>query len=219
MKDTKKTQCRYKAEDEDLLSVIVPVYNTEHYIGRCIESILASTYKKLELILVDDGSSDKSLAVCQSYEKQDKRVRLFRKANGGMSSARNVGMDAMRGRYLAFVDSDDYIDEKMYEALISILHKEDVLVAECAWLEFDERGNEKRGRLERFGRMPLRKVRKGMLNDGRYTGGGISGIASSITRAFPSFRARRHGSTRSCASGRTSISSSGYMRVQKASFS
>lgn len=93
----------------DLVSVIVPVYNAAQYLPRCVESILCQSYQNLELILVDDGSSDKSLDICQEYARSDARVKVIRKENSGVSSARNCGMDAAAGEWISFVDADDYV--------------------------------------------------------------------------------------------------------------
>lgn len=92
------------------ISVIVPVYKVEKYIGECINSILAQTFKDFELILVDDGSPDKSGEICDSYAKKDNRIKVFHKKNGGVSSARNFGIDKAVGKWLSFIDSDDTID-------------------------------------------------------------------------------------------------------------
>lgn len=91
------------------ISVIVPVYKVEKYIGECINSILAQTFKDFELILVDDGSPDKSGEICDSYAKKDNRIKIFHKKNGGVSSARNFGIDKAVGEWLCFIDSDDTI--------------------------------------------------------------------------------------------------------------
>ena len=93
------------------ISVIVPVYNTEKYLRRCIDSVLAQTYADFELLLIDDGSKDKSGEICDEYAQKDARVRVFHMENGGVSSARNLGLDNARGEWVAFVDSDDYIEE------------------------------------------------------------------------------------------------------------
>lgn len=156
----------------ELLSIIVPVYNAECYLNRCVDSILASTYEEIEVLLIDDGSTDNSLDICRLYEENDKRVRVLHKENGGMCSARNFGMEHMHGRYLAFVDNDDYIDATMYEKLISLLRNEDVLAAECSWIEFDTNGNEKPGYLKRFGKISLSKVRGRLFEDSRSVGAG-----------------------------------------------
>lgn len=101
-----------------LISVIVPVYNVERYLNQCIDSILAQTYKDFELILVDDGSKDKSGEICDEYVKKDSRIRVFHKKNGGVSSARNYGIDNAQGTYICFVDSDDWVDETYLEDML-----------------------------------------------------------------------------------------------------
>ena len=95
----------------------MPVYNTEKYLRRCVDSILAQTFTDFELLLINDGSTDSSGAICDEYTQKDSRVRVFHKENGGVSSARNIGLDNAKGEYIAFVDSDDYIDNRMYECL------------------------------------------------------------------------------------------------------
>lgn len=100
------------------ISVIVPVYNVEKWLQRCIDSILGQTYKDFELILVDDGSSDNSGAICDDYAKKDGRIKVIHKDNGGVSSARNVGIDSSAGEYIMFVDSDDSIDSAMLENML-----------------------------------------------------------------------------------------------------
>lgn len=92
------------------ISIVVPVYNAEKSICRCIDSILSQTFSDFELLLIDDGSKDKSGVICDDYSEKDKRVRVFHKENGGVSSARNVGLDKAKGEYLCFCDSDDYVD-------------------------------------------------------------------------------------------------------------
>lgn len=98
------------------ISVIVPVFNVETYLPRCIESILAQTFTDFELLLIDDGSPDASGIICDEYAAKDGRVRVFHKENGGVSSARNVGLDQARGTWIAFVDADDWIDKETLEA-------------------------------------------------------------------------------------------------------
>ena len=99
---------------DDLISVIVPVYNVEEYLDRCIESIVNQTYKNLEILLIDDGSTDNSYNICDKWAKKDNRIKVVHKENGGVSSARNVGLDVATGDYIGFVDSDDYISIDMY---------------------------------------------------------------------------------------------------------
>lgn len=100
------------------ISVIVPVFNAEATLDRCLQSIVSQTYKNLEIILINDGSEDKSLDICRAWEKQDNRIVLFNQKNNGVSSARNLGIDKATGDYVAFVDSDDWIAPNMYEKLI-----------------------------------------------------------------------------------------------------
>ena len=114
-----------------LISVIVPVYNASKYLNRCIDSILGQTYTNLEVILVDDGSTDESPAICDSYGEKDNRVKVVHKENGGVSSARNAGLKVASGEYVAFVDCDDSIDKNMYELLAGIMERENVDLAIC----------------------------------------------------------------------------------------
>ncbi len=122
------------------VSVIVPVYNMEKYLERCVDSILAQTYANLEVILVDDGSADSSGAICDSYAERDNRIRVVHKANSGLSSARNAGLDIALGDYIGFVDSDDYISPEMYQLLASALDKSDCEIANVMYVRVDENG-------------------------------------------------------------------------------
>lgn len=129
-------------KDNPLLSVIVPVYNIKReYLERCITSICNQTYKNLEILLVDDGSTDGSGAVCDEFAQQDDRIRVFHKENGGSSSARNVGLKNATGEYLGFIDSDDYIEPDMYELLANAIQKHQVKMAQISRDEIDEDGN------------------------------------------------------------------------------
>lgn len=116
-----------------MISVIVPVYKAEKYLERCVNSILNQTYRDLELILVDDGSPDGSPELCDRFAQQDSRVRVIHKENGGVSTARNAGLEAARGEYIAFVDSDDWIEPYMYETMLSAAQKHncDVVMCDC----------------------------------------------------------------------------------------
>ena len=109
-----------------LISIIVPVYNAEKYLSRCVGSILEQTFKDFELILVDDGSSDNSGALCDKYALKDKRIRVISKENGGVSSARNMGLDIAKGKYVTFIDSDDWVDKNYLKALLEPMEKYDV---------------------------------------------------------------------------------------------
>lgn len=127
--------------DQPLISVIVPVYNTKVFLPRCVDSILAQTYRRLEILLIDDGSTDGTGEVCDTYVAKDSRIAVFHKENGGSSSARNLGMQKARGDLIGFVDSDDYIAPDMYEKLWNGLQKYDTSVAQIGRDEVDEQGN------------------------------------------------------------------------------
>ena len=104
-----------------MISVIIPVYNKEEYLRQCVDSVLAQSCRDLEILLVDDGSTDESLSICRAYEKEDSRVRVIEKENGGASSARNLGIEEAKGEYIGFVDADDWIEPGMYETLQAFL--------------------------------------------------------------------------------------------------
>lgn len=114
-----------------VISVIVPIYNVEKYLPRCIESILNQSFKEFELILVDDGSSDNSGKICDIYAEKDERVKVIHKENGGVSSARNVGIKAVNGEYIGFVDPDDYIDREMYKNLYELCENNNCDIGIC----------------------------------------------------------------------------------------
>ena len=103
----------------DLISIIVPIYNAEKYIDDCIKSILNQTYSRFELILIDDGSSDRSLEICNNWKRKDERIHVYSQKNGGASAARNFGLKVMQGDYVVFVDSDDWVSPKYIEFLYS----------------------------------------------------------------------------------------------------
>lgn len=100
------------------LSIILPVYNSERYVGRCIDSVLAQTMRDLELLVIDDGSSDSSGLICEEYAGKDQRVRVIHQQNAGVSAARNAGIDSAAGAYIGFVDSDDWVEPEMFERLL-----------------------------------------------------------------------------------------------------
>lgn len=113
------------------LSIIVPVYNVEKYLPKCIESILQQSFRDFELILVNDGSTDKSGDICKNFKEKDSRIVILQKENGGLSSARNAGLDYANGEYIAFVDSDDWIAASMYSSMVLIMEQESVDIVVC----------------------------------------------------------------------------------------
>ena len=114
-----------------MISIIVPVYKVEAYLDKCISSIIAQTYKDIEIILVDDGSPDRCGAICDSYAAKESRIRVFHTENGGLSAARNVGIDNANGEYLGFVDSDDWIEPDMYQVLFDTLLENSADISAC----------------------------------------------------------------------------------------
>lgn len=115
------------------ISVIIPVYNIEAYIAQCIESVINQTYKKLEIILVDDGSTDSSGDICDKYASQDNRISVIHKKNGGLSDARNVAIDKASGNYILFIDGDDYIHHYTIEVLVSTARQYNSEVTTCGY--------------------------------------------------------------------------------------
>lgn len=121
-----------------MISVIVPVYNVEKYLERCVKSIAAQTYNDLEILLIDDGSTDKSGKMCDDFQQTDSRIKAFHKQNGGLSDARNYGIEHSAGEFISFVDSDDYIDEKMLETLHRLITENDADLAVCSAMDVFE---------------------------------------------------------------------------------
>lgn len=114
---------------KDLISIIVPIYNIDRYVGLCIESISNQTYPYLEIILIDDGSTDRSADICDLYAKKDKRIKVIHKTNGGLVSARKAGIENSTGRYVGYVDGDDYVEPTYYERLYKAIASNDADVA------------------------------------------------------------------------------------------
>ena len=125
----------------DLISVIVPVYNVEKYLDKCIQSIVDQTYTNLEIILVDDGSPDNSGAICDEWAEKDNRIKVIHKANGGLSDARNAGLDIATGEYIAFVDSDDYIELDFYDKLYNVIKATNCDISICNLRKVYENNN------------------------------------------------------------------------------
>lgn len=111
------------------ISIIIPIYNTEKYLRRCLDSIVAQTYKDFECIIVDDGSTDGSGKICDEYVAKDNRFKVFHKKNGGVSSARNLGLDNAKGEYIAFCDADDYVKENWLSEFILRIPICDIVVS------------------------------------------------------------------------------------------
>lgn len=117
----------------DLISVIIPVYNVEHYITRCLDSLINQSYKNLEIILINDGSTDKSGEICDNYSNQYENIYIYHKENGGVSSARNLGLEKINAnsKFIGFIDPDDFIDPNMYKILYDNLIKYDADMSIC----------------------------------------------------------------------------------------
>lgn len=124
---------------DNLVSVIIPVYNVEAFLDRCILSVLGQSYKQLEIILVDDGSTDNSGNICNEYIKKDSRIKLLRKVNGGLSSARNAGMEAMSGKYFTFIDSDDWIESDYIKKLVENIDGNDIDIVQCGYCKRNDK--------------------------------------------------------------------------------
>lgn len=124
--------------ENELISVIVPVYNAHDYLHKCVDSIIGQTYHNLEILLVDDGSKDDSLEICKRYAEIDSRIIVIHKENGGQASARNMALDIAKGKYIGFVDNDDWIYPNMYERLHELILRYKADVARCDDLSNEE---------------------------------------------------------------------------------
>ena len=124
-----------------LISIIVPVYNVETFLGECVESLIHQTYQNVEIILVDDGSTDRSGELCEQYALKDSRIQVIHKANGGLSDARNVGMEIAKGAYYSFVDSDDYLEQDAIQSLYDAIRESNADLAICNMMRFYEDGS------------------------------------------------------------------------------
>ena len=119
------------SQEKALISIIIPVYKVEKYLEKCIQSVINQTYENLQIILVDDGSPDNCGKICDEYAKKDHRIEVIHKSNGGLSDARNKGLEIAKGEYIGFVDSDDYIELDMYEVLYNLLKQYNADVSIC----------------------------------------------------------------------------------------
>ena len=137
--------------DNDLISIVVPIYKVEKYLEQCVTSIINQTYQNIEIILVDDGSPDNCGIMCDNYATKDARIKVIHKQNGGLSDARNHGIEIATGKYITFVDSDDYIDSKYIEELYNEIKTNNVKVSQCGILHVndDQEILKKSGHLEK----------------------------------------------------------------------
>lgn len=126
-----RNEIKEKTSLSGLVSVVIPVYNVEKYLRECLDSVVGQTYKNLQIILVDDGSTDTSGAICDEYAKKDERITVVHQENQGAGAAKNIGLELVEGEYLSLIDSDDYIDEKFYETMIRAMEKYNADVAQC----------------------------------------------------------------------------------------
>ena len=117
-----------------LISVVIPIYNVENYLNECVDSVINQTYKNIEIILVDDGSPDNCPKICDEYAKKDNRIKVIHKKNGGLSDARNCGINQSNGEFIAFVDSDDYIEKDYLSSMYKNLKDNDVKIAACGYV-------------------------------------------------------------------------------------
>lgn len=158
------------------ISVIVPVYNVESYLKRCVDSILAQTVKELEIILVDDGSTDGSGALCDAYGEQHEQVKVLHKRNGGLTSAWKAGLALASGKYTGFVDSDDWIDPDMYERMLVLAEREQADMTVCGLVfDFEDPKIPKREEISNFrqevyNRRELENLFPALINDGYFFG-------------------------------------------------
>lgn len=147
-----------KLDRRPVISVIVPIYNVEMYLNNCIESIINQRYTNLEIILVDDGSTDKSFNLCNIWASRDSRIKVIHKENGGLSDARNIGLQMAKGDFIAFVDSDDWIEESFLQKLYLAILQSDADIAECSVTFVDEDGKTIKERKVKNGSKILKKV-------------------------------------------------------------
>ena len=125
----------------DLVSIIVPVYNVYEYLDECLKSLINQTYKNIEIIVINDGSTDKSLSICEKYTKKDKRIKLINQKNSGLSYTRNIGIKNSKGKYISFIDSDDWVDLSMYDTMLKQAQKDNAEIVVCN-LKLIRRDNE-----------------------------------------------------------------------------
>ena len=126
---------------KELITIVVPIYNVEEYLNKCIETILCQTYENIEILLIDDGSTDNCGNICDLYAKKDSRVKVIHKENGGLSDARNTGIEAANGKYICFIDSDDYISPIFIETLYNLCKENNTKISQCSFnIVYDNNG-------------------------------------------------------------------------------
>ncbi|HAP8547826.1 TPA: glycosyltransferase family 2 protein, partial [Enterococcus faecium] len=125
----------------DLISVIIPVYNVEKYVGSCLESVCNQTYKNLDIIIVDDGSKDSSNKICEDYALKDSRIRIIHKNNAGLGLARNTGLEHVKGKYVAFIDSDDFVAANYIEAMLNGIKRSNADTCYAGYYEYYDDNN------------------------------------------------------------------------------
>jgi len=164
-----------------LISIIVPIYNAEKYLEKCLESIKSQTIENIEVILVDDGSKDESSKICLKYMELDKRFRLIMISNGGVSRARNIGLDSARGEYIIFIDSDDYISNIYCEKLLGLITKhDDIDIALCGYYQvYNDKKIYKRSRLT-DGIYKSKEILGKIVDDGKMSGFLIGSVCAAI---------------------------------------
>lgn len=123
---------------KDLISVIIPIYNKEKYLDNCLKSIINQSYKEIEIILINDGSTDSSEEICKRYKSKDNRIKLISTENRGAASARNTGIENAVGKYLSFIDADDYIENTYYETMLDLIKTHNAQIAECGFERINE---------------------------------------------------------------------------------
>lgn len=124
-----------------LVSIIIPIYNVEQYLNQCIQSVIKQTYTNLEILLIDDGSSDKSGEIADTWAKRDKRIKVIHQKNGGLSAARNAGLDDCHGEWIAFIDSDDYVSFNYIKEMLISAYANDTKLVNCGYVEVDSTSN------------------------------------------------------------------------------
>lgn len=127
-------------KDKELISIIIPVYKVEKYISRCVQSVIEQTYTNWELLLVDDGTPDNSGQICDNWALIDARIKVFHKGNGGVSSARNLGLDNIKGHWITFIDSDDWIEKDCLEHCFAVIEREKLDILQFCFQEIDSKG-------------------------------------------------------------------------------